>query len=71
VVRQLGEEKEIRGQMRHNITFMCYSNCLGYVFSEVGSKSSIADTRLPKSHEMDIFTTKVNLSMKETFQRTK
>ena len=60
-VRQLWEEEEIRGQMRHNITFMCNSDCVWHIFGKVGGKSSIANTRLPKGHQMNIVTSKADL----------
>lgn len=61
LVRQFWEEEEIRRQMRYNIVFMCHSDCFWHILGEVGGKSSIANTRLPKSHQMNIVTSKAHL----------
>lgn len=53
---------EIRWQMWHNIMSMNQSNCLRYIFGIVGGKSNIANTRLSKSHELNIVTSKIDLS---------
>lgn len=61
VVCQLGKKGEIRWQMWHNIMPVCHSNCVGYIFGEVWGECSIANTRLPKSHELHTATSKLHL----------
>jgi hypothetical protein len=37
------------------------SNCVWYIFGKVGGKNSIANTRLPESHELNLFASKTDL----------
>ena len=61
VVRQFGKKGEIRWQMWHNIMSMYEPNCVWYIFGKIGSKNSIANTRLSESHELNIVTSKTDL----------
>ena len=61
VVCQPGKKGEIRWQMWHDIMSMCHSNCVGYIFGKAWGECSIANTRLPESHELHTVTSKLHL----------
>jgi hypothetical protein len=57
----MGKKGEIRGQMWHNIMSMCDSNRVGHIFGKIRGKSSIANTRLSESHELNTIASKIDL----------
>jgi hypothetical protein len=68
VICPLGNEGEIRWQMWHDIMSVCHSNGVGYVFGEAWGECSIANTRLPKRHELHPVTSQFHLWINVLFK---
>lgn len=67
VVCLLGEIGIVRRQMRHDVMIICHSKCIWDKLGIVGCKCCIANTRLSKSHNLNILDSEINLQIKKYY----